>query len=101
MRGYARQLDRSLNVGSAGIGALVGQPAAPHSVAVMADKGIDISPHRARQLQPSDISENDLILVMETWQQKEIEKRCTKYEWDTVSFNSLCHSFGAVWMNYE
>lgn len=67
------QLGKMLKVSSAGIGALVGQPAAQYAVEVMAERGIDIKNHRAQQLQFRHISENDLILVMETWQQKEIE----------------------------
>lgn len=38
------------NVASAGLGALVGQPADPYAVALMSGLGLDISGHRARQL---------------------------------------------------
>ncbi len=46
-------------------GSLVGgQPPEPHGVAVMAQRGIDISAHRSHQVQPTDISAADLILAM-------------------------------------
>ena len=55
-----------LRVHSAGLGALVGEPA--HAVAqeLMAGKGIDITAHRARQLDDYMVDEADLILTMES-----------------------------------
>jgi protein-tyrosine phosphatase len=53
-------------VSSAGIGALVGYPAAQHAVELMAERGIGIADHRARQLNPDIIKSTDLILVMES-----------------------------------
>ena len=60
-------------VESAGIAALVGRP--PESIAqeLMAERGLDISGHRARQLTPELIRSFELILVMETDQQKAVE----------------------------
>jgi len=52
-------------ISSAGIGALVGEPADPIAVKLMQDRGIDISQHRARQLTLEIVREADLILVME------------------------------------
>ena len=54
-----------ISVASAGLGALIGYPAAEHSIALMEECGLDISRHRARQLTPKLVAENDLILVME------------------------------------
>ncbi len=46
-------------------GSLVGgQPAEPHGVAVMAQRGIDIAGHRSHQVQLADIKAADLILAM-------------------------------------
>ena len=53
-------------VGSAGLGALVGHPASEHAVELMAERGIDISGHRARQLTPELVHGSDLVLVMES-----------------------------------
>jgi len=54
-----------VNISSAGIGALVGEPADPIAVQLLQDRGIDISGHRARQLTPEIVREADLVLVME------------------------------------
>jgi protein-tyrosine phosphatase len=66
--------DRSdISVTSAGLGALVGYPAAEHSVALMQERGLDISGHRARQLTPEMITATDLILVMEAGHRRAID----------------------------
>ncbi|WP_256201564.1 MULTISPECIES: low molecular weight protein-tyrosine-phosphatase [Nitrosomonas] len=63
------------SVSSAGLGALTGHEADPIACQLMAQKGMDISAHRARQLADSMIHKADLILVMETWQKTAIETR--------------------------
>jgi len=57
---------------SAGIGALVGEPADPASVKLMQQRGIDITAHRARQLSSAMLQQAELILVMEDGHQKHI-----------------------------
>lgn len=54
-----------LTVTSAGIGALVGQPADPKALAVGQANGLDLSAHRGRQLDADIIRANDVMLVME------------------------------------
>ena len=54
-----------VNVSSAGVGALVGEPADPTALKLMEERGVDISSHRARQLTPEIAHDADLILVME------------------------------------
>ena len=61
------------SVESAGLSALVDEPASEHAVALMSERGIDISSHRARQLQPELVNKADLILVMESGHKKAIE----------------------------
>ncbi len=61
-------------VQSAGITALVGRPADPLAVELLAERGIDLSGHRGRQLTPEMIASADLVLVMEAAQQQEIER---------------------------
>lgn len=61
-------------INSAGLGALIDHPADPAAQQLMQKRGIDISAHRARQITATMIHHADLILVMETWQQTEIEK---------------------------
>ena len=52
-------------ISSAGIGALVGKPADPFSVQLMAEQGIDISEHRAQQVSLDIVGRAELILVMD------------------------------------
>lgn len=59
-------------ISSAGIGALVGQPADPTAVRLMQERNIDISRHLARQLTPEIAGDADLILVMEAGQQQAV-----------------------------
>ena len=54
-----------LKVFSSGIGALVGKPADPKSVAIMAEKNIELNNHCAQQINSVLVSAADLILVME------------------------------------
>jgi protein-tyrosine phosphatase len=58
---------------SAGIGALVGQPADPFSVQIMQEHGVNISDHRAQQLSARLVSEADLILTMDLEQKRVVE----------------------------
>lgn len=68
--------DQRLKVRSAGLSARVGEPAQPHAIALLSRHGVDLSAHRARQLEPSDILSADLVLVMERWQKAEVERLC-------------------------
>jgi len=62
---------------SAGIGALIGNPADPSSVRLMAEDGIDISAHRAQQVSAALVSRADIIFVMDTEQKKWVESQYT------------------------
>ena len=59
---------------SAGIAALVNAPADPLALALMKEKGLDLSAHRARQLDTTLASAFDLILVMDERQQRAVEQ---------------------------
>lgn len=63
------------DISSAGLGALVGQPADPHAVALMRQQGIDITAHRARQLESWMLGAADLVLVMDTEQKRHLEQK--------------------------
>lgn len=52
-------------VSSAGLGALVGEPAHPRSIELMADRGLDLQGHVARQLDEKMLNESDMVLTME------------------------------------
>jgi protein-tyrosine phosphatase len=60
-------------VESAGIAALVGKPADPIAAALMSERGLDLSGHRARQLTPELARRFELVLVMEAGHQREVE----------------------------
>jgi protein-tyrosine-phosphatase len=57
-------LDSRYQVDSVGVWALEGRAASPYAVAVMAERGIDISGHVAHTITADDIAEADLVLVM-------------------------------------
>jgi protein-tyrosine phosphatase len=61
-------------VSSAGLGALIGHPPDTKAFQLMMKKDIDISEHRARQLNRDMIRKADIILVMESSHKNAIEK---------------------------
>jgi protein-tyrosine phosphatase len=65
-----------IQVSSAGLSALVGEPAPQHAVTLLQQKGLDLSGHRARQLEAAHVVAADLVLVMERWQKAEVERLC-------------------------
>lgn len=64
-----------IHVSSAGLGAMVDHPAAEYSCQLMSARNLDISRHRARQINADMVKNSDLILVMETEQKKMIEEK--------------------------
>lgn len=62
---YLQYLRPELNVFSSGLGALVGKPADPKSIALMDVKEIDLTKHIAQQITNELVLRADLILVME------------------------------------
>ena len=62
-----------VSLASAGFGAMVGHPADDHAIALMAERGLDISGRRARQLEPALIKAADLVLIMESSQKQHDE----------------------------
>lgn len=61
-----------LQVGSAGISAVDGDPASPQAVSVMARRGLDLSSHRARRLQPEMVRESAWVFTMTGAQRDEV-----------------------------
>jgi len=68
------ELRPRMAIGSAGTSALHGHQAAPYAVQTMAEAGIDISDHRARQVSSELVRRADLILTMERAHQQEIRQ---------------------------
>lgn len=69
--GLLGQAVPGVKIGSAGISAMVGYGAEPIAIQIMAERGIDISSHRARMLTDELARDADLILVMDE-QQKQL-----------------------------
>jgi protein-tyrosine-phosphatase len=51
-------------VSSAGVWTVDGRPATPYGIAEMADRGIDTSQHRSRNITREMMADADLVLVM-------------------------------------
>ena len=62
--GLAEDAGLDVRSGSAGVAALVGEPAAPRAVRVMEEIGVDIASHRARQVDGAMVGDADLVLTM-------------------------------------
>ncbi len=62
-------------VASAGVQALIDWPADEEAIKAMQARGIDLSPHRARQISPEISQDADLILVMEDFHRDWIHSR--------------------------
>ena len=60
----AKEFSDNLSVSSCGLGAMAGDSASVNSIAVMAENGIDITPHRARQISEYIIDEADFIICL-------------------------------------
>ena len=73
-----KELGPDFNVMSAGLGALVDNPAHEISQKIALQHGIDMSAHRARQINLDILKWADLILVMENGHKMEL---LYKYPW--------------------
>jgi protein-tyrosine phosphatase len=62
-------------VASAGVSALEGQPASEGARKVMAEKKLDLSPHRSRNLGEAHIDDADLIVVMTEAHRRAVVRR--------------------------
>lgn len=68
------ELGASFDIASAGVGAVVGRGAHPIAVELMRERGLDLSGHVARQLTAEMLREYELVLTMEPWQVREVER---------------------------
>ncbi|MCX7122949.1 MAG: low molecular weight phosphotyrosine protein phosphatase [Gammaproteobacteria bacterium] len=65
----------NLVIDSAGLTAMVGSAASPHSVTVMAERGIALDQHVAKQVTEALVKQADLIFVMDDEQKKMLEQQ--------------------------
>ena len=71
--GLLREALPGLSAQSAGLGALVGEPPDPIAVGLLAERGVNISTHRAQQLTRFLAVQADLILVMNNDQKGDVQ----------------------------
>lgn len=64
LRDGLRSRGQEVEVTSAGLGTMDGQPADPSAIKLMAERGLDISEYRSTQFFPSAGIQSDLMLVM-------------------------------------
>lgn len=69
-----RQQLPALEVSSAGLAAVVGEDVDPTAKLVAEHHGIRVNPHIARQFTPQLADSQDLILVLEKWHRRDIER---------------------------
>lgn len=76
-----RGLDAKHQVQSAGAWAVNGRPASENAIAVMKERGIDISDHIARTVTAEDVAEATLILVMTRDHAQMLRNTWPQYDW--------------------
>lgn len=76
-----KKLEGRYQVISTGVWAVEGRPASENAVAVMAERGIDISGHVARTITAADVAEAELILVMSREHAEVIGSMWPQYRW--------------------
>lgn len=70
----ALAVSRGVEARSAGTAALEGEPATPEARAVAAERGLDLSAHRARLLAPEHVDWADAVLVMGESHRRRVEE---------------------------
>lgn len=87
--GLLKQALPGYEVSSAGLGALIGQPADPHAIVLMQQQGIDISAHRARQVESWMVAAADLVLVMDMEQKDHMVMQYPLYRGKTFRLGEI------------
>mgnify|MGYP001626231610 CR=1 FL=1 len=71
LRNLAHQRGINVEVKSAGLWAVYGEPATEETIAVLQELGIDAKSHRSKPLDWDLIDWADLVLTMEEWQKRQ------------------------------
>ena len=74
-------LDAHHRVLSTGVWAVDGEPASENAIAVMAERGIDITDHIAHTITADDMAEADLVLAMSKEHERMIQITWPQYDW--------------------
>ncbi|MEZ4639994.1 MAG: hypothetical protein R2873_29875 [Caldilineaceae bacterium] len=85
---------KTIEVRSAGVAAMPNLPASPEGVALLAERDLDLSTHRAAPLRPADIRRANLILVMEEAHRRLIIERAPGQAHKVILFNELVDEEG-------
>lgn len=85
-----------IQVSSSGVAAYEQSPPSAQAVAVMADRGIDITCHRARQLREDLAAQADLLLTMTPSHKLQIVTAWPQYSGRTYTLHELLGSKGVV-----
>jgi protein-tyrosine phosphatase len=87
-------LTQQAQVHSAGVYALEGQPAARFGRELLAARGIDLSAHRATQIQEARIYQADLIIVMEENHRRQLFHYAPDQSYKVILFSELIGEHG-------
>ncbi|MCF6439057.1 low molecular weight phosphotyrosine protein phosphatase [Pseudoalteromonas luteoviolacea] len=71
----SRLMDKKINVSSAGLTALEGKSADATASLLASQNGIDMSPHKGRQINSNLVAQNAVILVMENRHLEDLHNR--------------------------
>jgi protein-tyrosine-phosphatase len=82
-------LDARHHVLSAGVWAVDGHPASENAIAVMAERGIDITDHIAHTITADDVAEADLILAMSKEHERMIQNTWPQYDWKLYRLSEM------------
>lgn len=82
-------LDSQYEVASTGVWALDDHPASENAVAVMAERGIDISQHIARTITAQDLAAAAVVLVMSREHQEMLRHTWPQYAWKVYRLSEM------------
>ena len=85
---------------SAGVWAVDDHPASGNAIAVMAERGIDITGHIAHTINANDVAEADLILVMTKEHGQVIRNTWPQYGWKIHRLSEMVGKRKDVWDPY-
>ncbi len=96
MKEMARQYGIDIEVKSAGILAVHGEPATEETVAVLQELGINVKSHRSKPLDWDLLDWADIILTMEGWQKRQILTRVPEMDNKVFTLTEFAGEEGEV-----
>ncbi|WP_420628335.1 low molecular weight protein arginine phosphatase [Candidatus Leptofilum sp.] len=83
-------------VSSAGTWAIEGNTAAPHSIALMSEQGINIQPHRSQPVTEQVMQQADLALCMETGHVRTLKRAYPAHAHKIYTLRQMVQKRGCV-----